>query len=431
MKYLQLLPWLVVAFAVVTADQETNFDIKLGNGVKDCYVNVRLYNNNPGDRFFVIWDSPFEMPIRNRVFESDLAVYSGPIVERGRTEISRKDVQLVEAGGYFSTDVNLCTIMNFPSKGNYSIKATFDLMLIDGATDETTLQRVLEDGVTEAETLQTLLESNTITMLRQEQSLTSFREAEQDDEQENERNLARRRNKYLQCSRWKRRAINTAINRAKRSVTDSLTELPGGKWYNSFEADRKYWLGVPTQSASDNDIKANFLKIKAALVQKTARYSCGGEWCDDGTYAYVYPTDKRKTVYLCGAFWKAPTSAYKRDSRPGTIIHELAHFDSIAGTDDFAYGSSAIRRLARNSPGKARRNSDNLEAFTETYAGEHGVQQAKTSKGRCEYSASITLVSGNSCPKSHVRYQKKCYRRCDVGWKFKHGTCVRRVRIGC
>ncbi|WP_457324067.1 M35 family metallo-endopeptidase, partial [Roseateles sp. P5_E11] len=83
---------------------------------------------------------------------------------------------------------------------------------------------------------------------------------------------------------------------------------------------------------------------------------------DSGTYAYVYPTQPYK-IYVCGAFWSAPMTG--TDSKGGTLVHEMMHFNVIAGTDDWAYGQSAAKSLAKSSPTKALDNSDNHEYFAE------------------------------------------------------------------
>ncbi|XP_042335804.1 uncharacterized protein LOC121937027 [Sceloporus undulatus] len=56
-----------------------------------------------------------------------------------------------------------------------------------------------------------------------------------------------------------------------------------------------------------------------------------------GDYAYVYPDDETRTIYLCGLFWNAP-KYLEKDSQPGTLIHEVSHF---LGTHDIAYGWKA------------------------------------------------------------------------------------------
>lgn len=53
------------------------------------------------------------------------------------------------------------------------------------------------------------------------------------------------------------------------------------------------------------------------------------------------------------------------DSRAGTLVHEMSHFNVIANTDDHEYGQVAARRLARKNPNKAVNNADNYEYYAE------------------------------------------------------------------
>jgi len=84
-----------------------------------------------------------------------------------------------------------------------------------------------------------------------------------------------------------------------------------------------------------------------------------------GVYAYVYPTDTSHTIYCCSAFWPAPVAG-GWDTKAGTLIHELSHFDDICGTRDHAYGTNNCRALARNNPAQAVNNADNYEYYCES-----------------------------------------------------------------
>jgi peptidyl-Lys metalloendopeptidase len=53
------------------------------------------------------------------------------------------------------------------------------------------------------------------------------------------------------------------------------------------------------------------------------------------------------------------------DSRAGTLIHEMSHFDVVTDTDDWAYGQAACKRLAKRSPTRALDNADSHEYFAE------------------------------------------------------------------
>ena len=92
---------------------------------------------------------------------------------------------------------------------------------------------------------------------------------------------------------------------------------------------------------------------------KAITVDCG---CKQNYYAYVYPTQPYK-IYVCKVFWQAPLSG--TDSKGGTLIHEMSHFNVVASTDDNAYGQSACKSLALSSPSEALDNADSHEYFSE------------------------------------------------------------------
>jgi len=47
------------------------------------------------------------------------------------------------------------------------------------------------------------------------------------------------------------------------------------------------------------------------------------------------------------------------------VIHELSHFNAVAGTKDHAYGIENTKALAISSPGYAVLNADSYEYFAE------------------------------------------------------------------
>jgi peptidyl-Lys metalloendopeptidase len=66
---------------------------------------------------------------------------------------------------------------------------------------------------------------------------------------------------------------------------------------------------------------------------------------------------------MCNAFWSAPVSG--TDSKGGTIVHEMSHFNVVAGTDDIVYGQSGAKSLALSNPAQAIQNADSHEYFAE------------------------------------------------------------------
>ncbi|KAF9523095.1 peptidyl-Lys metalloendopeptidase [Crepidotus variabilis] len=118
------------------------------------------------------------------------------------------------------------------------------------------------------------------------------------------------------------------------------------------------WFGTYTASRHST-IVSHYQKISGNTFSSNT-YDC--TCTESGTYAYVYP-DTFGTIYLCGAFWSAPTTG--TDSKGGTLIHESSHFTVNGGTDDYVYGQSAAKSLAKSNPGEAVFNADNHEYFAE------------------------------------------------------------------
>jgi peptidyl-Lys metalloendopeptidase len=118
------------------------------------------------------------------------------------------------------------------------------------------------------------------------------------------------------------------------------------------------WFGAYSSSGWST-VKSHFAAVKDALDNKPLVVDCS---CNKSYYAYVYPTQPYK-IYVCRAFWSAPMTG--TDSKGGTLIHELTHFNVVAGTDDHAYGHSAAKSLALSNPTLARDNADSHEYFAE------------------------------------------------------------------
>jgi len=83
---------------------------------------------------------------------------------------------------------------------------------------------------------------------------------------------------------------------------------------------------------------------------------------EEDCYAYVYPGDNTK-VYLGNDFGPAPATG--ADSKAGTLVHEISHYNTVGGTKDNAYGQAACQTLAKDHPDKAKQNADSFEYFSE------------------------------------------------------------------
>lgn len=118
------------------------------------------------------------------------------------------------------------------------------------------------------------------------------------------------------------------------------------------------WFGA-NNSTRVATVKSHFAAIKDAFANKPVTVDCG---CKQNYYAYVYPTQPYK-IYVCKAFWSAPMTG--TDSKGGTMVHEMSHFNVVAGTDDHVYGQSGAANLAISDPAKAVDNADSHEYFAE------------------------------------------------------------------
>lgn len=159
------------------------------------------------------------------------------------------------------------------------------------------------------------------------------------------------------CDNGQKNDILSALNAADQIANDSVSYLNS---HSASSAGARYntWFGA-NNSTRYNTVSANFDAINDAIDNKPLTFDCS---CKKTYFAYVYPTQPYK-VYLCRAFWSA--NELGTDSRAGTIIHELSHFNAVAGTDDIVYGQSGAKNLAISNPAQAIQNADSHEYFAE------------------------------------------------------------------
>lgn len=157
------------------------------------------------------------------------------------------------------------------------------------------------------------------------------------------------------CTAQRQSQLLTARTEAKTYSSIAKNYLLAGNQGSRYTT----WFGVFT-STRYNTVTNNFVAISNAMDNANVRFDC--TCTQTNVYAYVYP-NQPYNIYLCGAFWSAPMTG--TDSKAGTLVHEMSHFDVVAGTDDFAYGQTAARNLAINNPNNAVQNADNHEYFAE------------------------------------------------------------------
>jgi len=155
------------------------------------------------------------------------------------------------------------------------------------------------------------------------------------------------------CSSNEVNQINAAAASQKTMIRYAVDRIYEGDSSTYLE-----WFGTYTSSR---------WSIVRDGIDAIEQNSVVGYKCDDrsGVYAYVYPTDKTHQIYLCGAFWPSPVAG-GFDTKAGTLIHELSHFNDLVATDDWVYGTNGARNLARTEPARAVNNADNFEYFAES-----------------------------------------------------------------
>jgi peptidyl-Lys metalloendopeptidase len=159
---------------------------------------------------------------------------------------------------------------------------------------------------------------------------------------------------YTKCTASQQATVAQAIGAAGTMANGADAYMQGG----SVGARYTKWFGA-NDAARVATVKAHFSAIKDAFANKPINVDCG---CKKTYYAYVYPTQPYK-IYVCKAFWTAPMTG--TDSKGGTLVHEMSHFNAVAATDDWVYGQSGAASLAISDPSKAVDNADSHEYFSE------------------------------------------------------------------
>lgn len=159
---------------------------------------------------------------------------------------------------------------------------------------------------------------------------------------------------FQNCSNAQQDAIASAASAGLAMSTDANAYLVKA----ALAARYARWFGAADATRAAT-LTAHFAAIKDAFETKPVTVDCG---CNKPYYAYVYPAQPY-VIHVCKAFWPAPTTG--TDSKGGTLVHEMSHFDVVAGTNDWVYGQAGASSLANSDPAKAMDNADSHEYFGE------------------------------------------------------------------
>ncbi|UJR29779.1 hypothetical protein I4U23_017326 [Adineta vaga] len=316
-------------------------------------VSVILRYSNTGSDTISIhkWFLPERM-LSEQLFEvtrdGQAVEYVGPIVKRGAP--NPEDIIILTPGMEVSSVVELSSVYNMTESGNYVIQYKMDADQVLFTTDSATKNRMalLNDA------REHVIQSDPVVVFAVGRRNQLIEESVRYNTQARALTPT-----FIGCSASRSTAISSAMRAAESYNSNALQYL------NTLSlGTTRYTTWFGTFSPNNRGIlQTHFTKIRSALGTKTVSFDCT---CPDSSlqsaYAYVYPS-RPYTVYLCNAYWNAPATG--TDSKSGTIIHELAHFTVLAGTDDYGYGQAKCKTLAQSSPAKAIMNSDSLQYFAE------------------------------------------------------------------
>lgn len=322
----------------------------------DVHVNVTLTNTSSSPQYVLKWRTPFEglsAPLFDITRDGAKVPYTGALIKRARP--TQADYYLLKPGASHTVKVELSALYDLSVTGDYAIRyraASPDLFLgkqnrIGDAGAAAASSAAGDIGRLESETASLYIDgrlprgsnSPIIEALKRGDGGTPPAPA----------GLS-----YTNCTASQQSTVASAVSAAKTMSNSSVTYMAKttmGPRYTK-------WFGTVT-STRQATVKANFTAIKDGFDNKNVVVDCG---CKQSYYAYVYPTQPYK-IYVCRAFWNAPMTG--TDSKGGTLVHEMSHFDVVAGTDDTVYGQSGAASLAISDPNKAVANADNHEYFAE------------------------------------------------------------------
>lgn len=318
------------------------------SGDQDIFVTVTLTNEEKVPVKVLKWytaaddveESLFKVSVNSEHREYLGAHYKRPAP-------SKKDYINLKAGESVSYRVELSALYDMSQTGDYQV--SFDVasaqLFTPNPGQEKKMARLGVDGI----------HSKTVNFYVEGREFKSSVQGAKPDSGTTENGIT-----YTgRCSNTQKSSIQSGLNAAKSMAADAKNYLVN---YNSSSRDQSVryntWFGSYTSSRW-NSVTGNFSNIDSALNTQSLTFDCS---CKKSYFAYVYPTQPYK-IYLCNAFWSAPTSG--TDSKGGTIVHETSHFNIVAGTDDIVYGQSGAKSLAQSNPAQAIQNADSHEYFAE------------------------------------------------------------------
>ena len=313
----------------------------------DVVVNVTITNTSSTPQYVLKWHTPFG-GVEESLFEVTRDGVKMPYLgaHYKRPAPTASDYYVLKPGAAFSAKVELSALYDMRITGDYTINYNAkSLSLFSAELSGRGIGAVQREiGEIKSAPVTIWIDGSLPrgTVAQPPQTIDAMRTT-----------LAAGSLAFTQCTASQQSTVTSAIAAGKTMATNGDAYMAGtiGARYNK-------WFGV-TNSARVSTVKAHYVALKDAFANKPITVDCG---CKQSYYAYVYPTQPYK-IYVCNAFWSAPMTG--TDSKGGTLVHEMSHFNVVAATDDWVYGQSGAASLAISDPAKAVDNADSHEYFGE------------------------------------------------------------------
>ena len=295
------------------------------------------------------WELPSDY-VEAKLFQVSLdgapVQYMGPMIKRGLP--GAEDFAILKAGESYRTVVDLSGSYDMARSGQYVVTFASPLQHASLATGEMLKQSTGIPMIAQSAPLRLWVDGS--------DQIVAKGDTAQKGKPGSGGGTVVNGVSYVGCS-------TTQINDAGNAIVSARGYSENAKGYlNAGTVGARYttWFGAYT-STRYNTAQQNFVAIDSAMDQSggQVKINCG---CNQSYYAYVYPTQPYQ-IYVCRAFWTAPNTG--TDSKAGTLIHEMSHFNVVAGTDDHVYGQAGAKSLAISDPAKAVDNADSHEYFAE------------------------------------------------------------------
>jgi len=322
----------------------------------EATISVSITNTWEKPVTVCVWGTPLEAS--SDIFKADLftgvhssgksPLYIGILAKKAPT-IS--DFVTLQPGQTLSASLDLFKGYWFPSEGEYKISLDTTARIYFGELDA---QKSLSEALAEFQLEQ--MTSNSVS-LQIDTVLPAPVWPEPSNATVGGPNPNSNCNSGTQVSQ-----INTSGNNAVSASLQGYNYVAG----TCTTAKTYYvtWFGA-CDSTRYTKVRTDLNNIYNGL-RATYPVNCAGSSCTANTYAYVFPSDSTHTVYVCGYFWRVSSNNCVMDSQPGTLIHEMSHFNNVASTGDVTYGQNNCKNLASTNPNQAVRNADNFCFFTDS-----------------------------------------------------------------